>query len=275
MEHISILKSVSLGALQGATEFLPVSSSGHLVIAQHLLDVKMEGGQLLAFDVCLHFGTLLAVLAVFWREISGILISVIAPQKAVVGSSFSPSDSRKLFWFLIIGTIPAGFFGILFKDFFESLFSTPFWAAVMLIVTGFILWFTRYIKGEGRQVSEMGFVSALLIGVAQAVAIIPGISRSGSTISGGIYFGINRDLAAKFSFLLSVPAILGAAILQLGDLKGLSNGDLLSVGIGTFVSFIVGIAAIKWLLSIIRRHSFHWFAIYCWIVGSISLLILL
>ncbi|MFH1654676.1 MAG: undecaprenyl-diphosphate phosphatase [Pseudomonadota bacterium] len=275
MSQLSILKASLLGALQGATEFLPVSSSGHLVLAQHFLGVELEGGQLLAFDVCLHFGTLLAVIFVFWRELAGMITAIFAPKMTTSVSAFSPKDSRRLFLFLVIATIPAGLIGVLFEDFFDGLFGNPLSASFMLIITGVILWFTKYIKGDGLGVERIGLTRSLIIGFSQALAIIPGISRSGSTISAAIYSGLNRDLAARFSFLLAVPAILGASILKIGDLSELSKDNLIAVVIGTAISCAVGVAAIKGLLAIIRRRSFHWFAVYCWVAGISSMIYLL
>lgn len=274
MEQFSILKASLLGAIQGATEFLPVSSSGHLVIAQDILGVRLENGAMVAFDVCLHLGTLIAVAAVFWRDILDIAMSFlrspdlddaslenVAPEKLTVG------EARKLFIYLVIGTIPAGVAGLVFKDFFEGLFSNPLAAAAMLIVTGFILFGTRFANGREIEISGMKWWRALGVGIAQAIAIIPGISRSGSTIAGGLYLGLDRKLAARFAFLLSIPAIAGAAVLQIGDLANFSGDSLLAVMVGTAVAIVVGFVCVKWMLRIVSRGRLSWFAYYCWAVG--------
>lgn len=274
MNDLSMLKAVFLGALQGATEFLPVSSSGHLVIAQGLMGVKLENGGLLAFDVCLHFGTLLAIVAVFWRELVQMVRSLVRlrpSDEPYVPTGLSMREARRLALLLIVGTIPAGVLGVLFKDFFESLFSSVEAAAAMLLVTGVILWFTRYARSRDIGLSRMTWMQAILIGVAQAIAIIPGISRSGSTIAGGLYQGMERASAARFAFLLAVPAIGGAGILQIKDLASVSSEILWSIVVGTLVSFLVGIAAIKWLLGVVRRGRFSWFAYYCWAAGLATL----
>lgn len=275
MENLSILKAVFLGALQGATEFLPVSSSGHLVIAQDILGVRLENGGLVAFDVCLHFGTLISVVAFFWRDILDIFSSFFQRDPdAIMKSNMVVRDARKLLIMLVIGTIPAGIIGIVLKDFFEGLFSNPMAAGFMLIVTGAILWGTRYVKGEGVGLPGLTLRQAMLVGFAQAVAIIPGISRSGSTIAGGLYTGLNRDMAARFAFLLSVPAIAGATVLQLGDLAGLSRETALATFVGTVVAAIVGFVCIKWLLGIVRRGHVSWFAPYCWLAGIVTIVYL-
>jgi len=276
MNELSILKSVVLGAIQGATEFLPVSSSGHLVIAQSLLGVRLEGGGLLAFDVCLHFGTLLAVAVFFWREIGQIVASYFRrasddrPERG-----FSVREARRVGIYVIIGTIPAGVVGVLLDDFFEGLVSNPISAAFMLLVTGAILWGTRWV-GEGvLGAMRMGWVRALLIGCAQALAIIPGISRSGSTIAGALYSGVNRDLAARFAFLLAIPAIAGATVFKLDDLANFSSDIMVATAAGTAVAFAVGLACIKWLLGVVRRGQISWFAPYCWAAGLITIIYVL
>lgn len=273
METIALWKAVFLGALQGATEFLPVSSSGHLVIAQSLLDIRIENGGLAAYDVCLHIGTLLAIVAVFWRELLQILLSFtrrISPDattQAPSSTGMTDAVARRLGIYLIIGTIPAVIIGFSFKKFFENLFEAPLPAAFMLLITGVILWTTRFAKDRDVALPQMKWWHSLVIGIAQAVAIIPGISRSGSTISGGLFLGLDRTLAARFAFLLAVPAIGGAAILEIDKLKLLSQSMLPATLIGTAVAAITGVICIKWLLGIVRRGHFSWFAYYCWAAG--------
>lgn len=273
MNHLSIVKAVLLGVVQGATEFLPVSSSGHLVIIQHLLGVELEGGGLLAFDVCLHFGTLVAVLVFFRREIGGIIASPFR-RVGAAGSAGAESvrRSRRMGLFVLVGTIPAALVGPALNDFFEGLVSNPASAAGMLLVTGAILWGTRWAPAARRDIMAMGWSRALAIGCAQAFAIIPGISRSGSTIAGGLYLGLDRDLAARFAFLLAVPAIAGATVFKLGDLALFSREIIVATALGTLASFVVGLACIKWLLGIVRRGRLSWFAPYCWFAGAATIL---
>jgi len=276
MNSLSILKAVALGAIQGATEFLPVSSSGHLVIAQSLLGVKLEGGGLLAFDVCLHFGTLLAVLVFFRNEIVQIVSSYFKSASDERPSrGFSVREARRLGLYIIIGTIPAAIAGPLLNDFFEGLVSNAISAAFMLLITGAILWGTRWVGYNVRGVMQIGWVRTLIIGCAQALAIIPGISRSGSTIAGGLYLGVNRDLAARFAFLLAIPAIAGATVFKLGDLANFSDEIIIATIAGTIVAFAVGLACIKWLLHVVRRGHISWFAPYCWAVGLATIIYIL
>ncbi len=270
MHDLSLIKAVLLGALQGATEFLPVSSSGHLVIAQYLLGIELEGAGLLAFDVCLHFGTLVAVLIVFRRDIIDICRGFIN-RPARGGASLEPKLARRLGLFIILGTIPAVIIGLGFEEFFERLVSSPIAAAVMLLVTGTILFGTRFVRRDGAGLSRMRWWHSLAIGLGQSLAIIPGISRSGTTISTGLYLGIDRTLAARFSFLLAVPVIAGATVLKLDDLAALSQASIIATIVGTVVAAIVGVVCIKWLLAIIRRGHFSWFAYYCWAAGLSSI----
>ncbi|PIR26706.1 MAG: hypothetical protein COX62_07675 [Deltaproteobacteria bacterium CG_4_10_14_0_2_um_filter_43_8] len=271
MESLSLFKALFLGFLQGATEFLPVSSSGHLVLAQHFLGLTLEGQSLLAFDVCLHFGTLLAVLAYFWRDLSALFLSAFASsQKA----ELSPRESRTFIGMVVLGTIPAVIIGLGFKDFFEQLTHEPKVAAVMLLITGTLLLATHFAKQERIGMKNLKAWQAFVVGVFQAIAILPGISRSGTTIAAALYLKFNRDFAAKFSFFLAIPAIAGATILSIDDLKHFSGDMLFATALGTLVSFLVGYACIKWLMRIIRKGKIAWFGVYCWAVGIVALLCL-
>lgn len=273
MHQLSMLKAVILGVVQGATEFLPVSSSGHLVIIQDLLGVQLEGGRLLAFDVCLHFGTLLAVLVFFRRDIADIVASVFrSARDGDPKQAERVRQSRRLGLFVIIGTIPAAIVGTTLNDVFESLVSNSALAACMLLVTGAILWGTRWAPIPSRDVARTGWVRALLIGCAQALAIVPGISRSGSTIAGGLYLGLHRDLAARFAFLLAIPAIAGATVFKLGDLALFSHDMIVATVLGALAAFLVGLACIRWLLRVVSGGRICWFAPYCWLVGLATII---
>ena len=273
---LTIFQAVVLGILQGITEFLPVSSSGHLVVVQQLFGWQAEGGIILAFDVALHLGTLFAVLIVLRHEIVQILTG----------------RAWKLFGAVILATIPAVIVGFSIKDIIEMMFSSVTVVGIGWIVTGTFLWGTRYIKippvpplenggvqkspplekgGEGG-FAAISWLKSLLIGCAQAVAIIPGISRSGSTMSAGFFLGLNGEAAAKFSFLMAIPAIAGGAILDIKDIIAFPKEGLPQLIIGTIVSFIVAYLSIKWLLAIISRGKFYWFGVYCWVVGALTLI---
>lgn len=273
MNGISIIQAVILGAVQGATEFIPVSSSGHLVIAQDLLNVNMQGGSLLAFDVCLHFGTLIAVVAVFWNDIFS-MIRAIFTRVPTLGDNLQfieqTRSMRKLAFFIILGTIPAVLAAPIFSDLMDKLISSASMAALMLLVTGTFLLLTKFAKEKTG--AKLGVGRTIIIGVAQAIAITPGISRSGATISAALFSGLERGQAARFSFLLSIPAILGAMVLSLDDLAKLNPSDTLSVVIGTFVAALSGFICIKWLLGVIKRGGFYAFGFYCWVAGLSVLL---
>ncbi|MGM0438257.1 MAG: undecaprenyl-diphosphatase UppP [Bacillota bacterium] len=255
---MDFLNVVILGIVQGVTEFLPISSSGHLVIFQHFMEVK-EG---LTLNVFLHFGTLLAVVLVFWEDIW----AMITLKKKY----------RKLTYYVIIGSIPAGVIGILFEDLFERLFSTVTVVGFALLVTGTLLWISDRLEIKERKMEDMEISDSIVVGFAQAFAIIPGISRSGSTIVGGLFKGLNRQLAAKYSFLLSVPVIGGATLLKVKDLFtiGMGNITVLELLIGTFSAAIAGYFSIKLLLKLINQEKLSIFAYYCWILGLAIILFL-
>ncbi|OCL27174.1 undecaprenyl-diphosphatase UppP [Orenia metallireducens] len=248
---MNLFKVIILGIVQGVTEFLPISSSGHLVIFQHFLDIQ-EG---LTLDVFLHFGTLLAVAIVYWDDIVGMI-------------TLKP-EYRKLTLYVILGSIPAGVIGILFEDVFEQLFATLRVVGFALLVTGTLLWLSDRVGKETRYLKDLKMSDAWVVGFAQAFAIIPGISRSGSTIVAGLFKGLDRKLAAKYSFLLSVPVIGGATLLQLKDLAtvGLVNVTVIELVIGTISSVIAGYFSIKLLLKLINQEKLSIFAYYCWILG--------
>lgn len=249
--------------VQGLTEFLPISSSGHLVFFQSNFGLREPH---LFFDVMLHFGTLLAVIIYFRREIHAMgrgLGRTILRKEA-------GKEGNKLLLFILLGTIPTGLMGFFLKDWFESLFTQPKTVGAMLLITGSILFSTRWIKNEGRPLEKMLWRDALLIGIAQGIAIIPGISRSGSTISVGLFCGLNRELAGRFSFLLSIPAILGATLLALQEVG--STIELQTVSIGTMTAFGVGFLSLSLLMRMIQKGKIHLFSYYCWAIGIFMLL---
>ncbi|MBN1128422.1 MAG: undecaprenyl-diphosphate phosphatase [Chitinispirillaceae bacterium] len=255
------LETIFLGILQGVTEFLPVSSSGHLVLAQHLFGVK-EGA--LFFDIILHVASALAVLFVFRKDIASL----------VCGSIASDRSERTAAWrylmLLIIASIPAGVAGVMFKDFFEGMFSNTRAVGVSLLCTAVLLFLTLLRKKEGNALTVL---QALAIGLAQAVAIMPGISRSGSTIAIALIIGVGRREAGKFSFFLALPAILGAAALHLKDVSmgAIAWGPAMA---GFAASLAVSIIALQLLLWFIRGGKLYYFGFYCVAVGAISLVLI-
>ncbi len=267
-----LVKAIILGVVQGLTEFLPISSSGHLVLFEQVLNYK-EGG--LAFEVFVHFGTLIAVLIVFRKDILNMIRCLPAVPAFLKNGMKIQSEEDKfkaLTLFIIIGSIPAAFLGLLFEDTIEQLFDSHVLVLVALMVTGIIMWSSRYTE---EKLSFMNWRHSVWIGLAQAFAIIPGISRSGSTIVGGMWLGINRELTARFSFLLSVPVILGASILKLKDLliAPPPAEQITNITSATIASAIAGYLAIIWLLNIIRKQKLEWFGVYCALVSIIGLII--
>ncbi|NLD38121.1 MAG: undecaprenyl-diphosphate phosphatase [Desulfatiglans sp.] len=271
---MDILSSIFLGVIQGLTEFLPVSSSGHLVFFQNLLGFKEPE---ILFDVALHLGTLLAVF-IFFRadlmlivlDIKGYLSDIISGKETV--SSIKKRPHALFALWVIIGTIPTSIIGFLFKDMLESLFGKVQLVGLMIIVTGIIVGISRLIPQSYMKKNRLGFVSAILIGIAQGVAIIPGISRSGSTIVCGLLCGMERELAARFSFLLSIPAILGALVVQLSshELHTIAFTPMIT---GFIVAAISGFLALKILMKMVKRGNLSWFAPYCWLIGLIVIFI--
>jgi undecaprenyl-diphosphatase len=258
---MDILKVIILGIIQGLTEFLPVSSSGHLVLAAELLNFQEEG---VAFEVFVHLGTLLSVLIVFRKDVT----KMIAAPFHYLSSRFEKEETKQyLFWdlYIIVGTIPAAVIGLAFKSNIEAAFSNIILVIGMLTVTGTILLLSRFMP---RKNQEMTFVKSFLIGVSQAFAILPGISRSGSTIVTGIFLGIDKEEAARFSFLLAIPAILGASVIKIKDLIEIDSYSMpvIYLVIGAIVAFISGYFAIIWLLDIVRKGKLEWFAIYCYLI---------
>lgn len=259
---MSTLQAIFLGFLQGMTEFLPVSSSGHLGIAQHYLPGFQQPGVL--FDVMLHVGTMVAVILYFRRDILRLLTSPFQ-------NGDEPEVYRHLLKLLILGSIPTAIIGLLFKDFFTSLFHNLTVISAMLLVTGCLLYISERARSDGRGVRSMTRSDALFVGLAQGCAIVPGISRSGATISILLMKGVEGETAARFSFLLSLPAIFGAALLSLRDMSQVASGEISAYIAGTLVAFVVGLFSIHFLMKIIRKRRLFAFACYCWLVGGFFL----
>jgi undecaprenyl-diphosphatase len=247
---VTLIEVLILAVIQGLTEWLPVSSSGHLVITQTVLGLNLP----LIFDVMLHVGTLFVVLIVFRKDILNII-------KAVVKRDFE-TDEGKLALFIVVGSVPIAIIGFLFHDVIESLFSNLLAVGVALIITGSVLFFSE--KRIGNK--KMGIIDSLLVGLAQGAAIIPGISRSGVTVATGLLRKIDKATAFRYSFLLSVPAVIGATAMQSRDII-LGNMDMAPLFLGATISMIVGYISLKLLQKIIMNEKFHLFAYYCWTVG--------
>ncbi|MCL2115378.1 MAG: undecaprenyl-diphosphatase UppP [Methanobrevibacter sp.] len=266
---MDILQGIMIGIVQGLTEFLPISSSAHLIFIQKLLGVEQAN---LAFDVLLHFGTLIAVVGHFYKDIvemiKAFFSSIVDIFKGNFQNGFKEDSYKKLAWMVIIGTIPVALVGILFNAEIEAVFQTVTVPAFFLIITGTLLYTSERINLGNRNIEKTGIKDSIIVGISQALAIIPGLSRSGTTISSGLFLGFDKEFAAKFSFLLAVPAILGATLVQLKDIGTGLDSNMLAYVFGFLAALISGYLAISLLLKLIKEKSLDIFAYYCWIVGA-------
>lgn len=276
---ITIIQAIILGIVQGLTEFLPVSSSAHLVLVPQLINVNYANpSQAVAFDTLLHLGTLLAVIAYFWKDIihiiKGLISSILDIFRGKFITGLKEDPSKRLTWLLVIGTIPAAVAGVLLNDQFEALFNNYAAVGFFLLITGVLLWISERMKGGGdKKIKNMTFKNALVIGIFQAFAIAPGISRSGSTIAAGLLSGLERELAARYSFLLAIPVIAGAALVQVKDIGTGLEANTAALVAGFLAALIVGFLSIKLLLKLIKERSLMIFAYYCWIIGAATLIV--
>ena len=251
---MTLLEAIILGVIQGLTEFLPISSSGHLVLGQYVLDVKLKGN---SFEIVTHLGTLVSVLCIFWKEILSLTLDI------------TDKNSRKYIFYLILGTIPAVVIGFGAKSYISELFESVQLVSIALMVTGLILFFSKKVKNNSLQIDAK---KAFLIGITQAIAIVPGISRSGITICTALALGMSGKNAAKFSFLLAIPAISGAGLLlALDPQSDITFIPLTSLIMAFMSSFIVGYICLKWLLSLLESGKFYFFGYYCFMIGLIVL----
>ncbi len=268
---MNFFSAVLLGILQGLTEFLPVSSSGHLVLAQHFFGVQDSGGTL--FEIFVHLGTLLAVLVFFRRRVWSLLVSLFSWKKTLRHQAHR--RNRNIVLYLLLASFATGVVFLLFGDIFEALYSQPLTVAVMLLVTGLIVFISDHLRSGDIPASNMGVPRSLFIGLLQGFAIIPGISRSGSTITASLLTGLQRREAAEFSFLLSIPAILAANLMSLGLFQQLSWSRFGAYLGGFLAAFGVAYLVIGFLLDLISKAKLRYFSYYCWAVGLISIALIL
>jgi undecaprenyl-diphosphatase len=256
---MGIIESIILGLIQGLTEFLPVSSSGHLVIAQDLLGMNEPG---VTLEVMLHFGTLLSVFWVFGRDFVELLRF---PRDA---------GQRRFLLLLVAGAIPTAIIGILLSKYMEFIFGSTLVVGVMLLVTGGLLKMLTILPVGDKDAGKMKFKDALWIGLLQGFAVIPGISRSGATITAAIWRGLDRAAAVRYSFMLAAPVIFGVTLLEVKDMieAGIAQAMLLNYAVGGLVAFLAGVVAIKTFIRLLKQQKFQYFAYYCWAAGAFILI---
>jgi undecaprenyl-diphosphatase len=268
---MDIKNAVILAVIQGLTEFLPVSSSGHLVIVRELLHVEEA---VLSFDILMHLGTLVSVLLVFREDVKALINAVAGIVVDIfrgdcIRSAVSKDSYRKVAIFIIIASAPAAVMGMVLKPFVYMLFSSKLAVGIFLIATGTVLWLGEFSSKSSVKLADLTLWKAFSIGIAQGFAIAPGFSRSGATISVGLFMGLCKEDAARFSFLLSIPVILGAGILELRDVDALvfAMGSKVPILLAFIASIVSGYLAIRLVLTAVKRRKLTAFAVYTWILG--------
>lgn len=268
---MSYIEAIVLGIVQGLTEFLPVSSSGHLLMLQHFFGIKADS--VLVFTLLLHVGTLISVFFCYWNDIWELvreLIITIADLFRGRGLRLNERPVRKLGLMIIITSIPTAIIGVLFKDLFEGFYETLLPTGIGLILTGILLWIAEMNRNNTKGIEDMKFSDAVTVGIMQGVAICPGVSRSGSTLFGGLGRGLEREFAVKFAFLISIPSILGSLIFEGGSdamasAVGISMGPVIA---GCIAAALSGVLAIRTMIAVVRKLSLRYFSVYVWAVGT-------
>ena len=268
---MSYIEAIVLGIVQGLTEFLPVSSSGHLLMLQHFFGI--EADSVLIFTLLLHVGTLISVFFCYWSDIVELVKELVITISDLIrgkGLRLKERPVRKLGVMIILASIPTAIIGILFEDLFEGFYQTLLPTGVGLIFTGIILWIAQNNRRNKTQIEEMTWKQAIAVGCMQGVAICPGISRSGSTLFGGLKSGLQRDFAVKFAFLVSIPSILGSLIFEGGSdaMSSAMNTSMGPVIAGCIAAALSGVLAIKTMITVVRKLSLRFFSFYVWLVGA-------
>jgi len=268
---MEIWQAAVIALVQGLTEFLPVSSSGHMVLAEAVLGVDTPGA---TWEVAFHLGTLIAVLFIFrreaWDTCAGFLAGVSRILRGAKASAvWAETVGLRMGTYILIGTIPIGLAGVALKNNIEAAFGNPLLVVGFIFLTGEMLWLSRP-HGLLRRSGKLRASDAIAVGVAQAFALLPGLSRSGATIAAGLQRGVSRDEVARFSFLLAVPATLGACVLKHADLRSLPTSQLPAMGLGVAIAAVSGTLALVVLLRVVRAGKLHLFAYYCWTVSVIG-----
>lgn len=267
---MTYFEAVVLGLVQGLAEFLPISSSGHLALLQQFFGIKEDN--VLLFAVLLHVGTLISVFIVYWKDIWELIVELFLTIKDIFtgkGLRLDERPVRKLGVMIIVATIPTGLIGILFNDFFDGLYNSIVPIGVGLLVTGCLLVIAERMGTSNRGIKEMNFRNAIFVGVVQGIAICPGISRSGSTLFGSLLCNLDRTFAVKFVFLISIPSILGSAVMEAPDAiaAGMNMSDLGPIVVGMIVAAVSGLIAIKTMIKVVSNKKLNYFSYYVWLLG--------
>lgn len=284
---MELIKAIIMGIVQGVAEFLPISSSGHLAIMKHILHMETDTG--LLFDVLLHMGTLVAIFIVFWKDIQELIVEglkILGAFFANIGRwvhnlfTKNRKEYRKVIatpyqrfvMLVLVSTIPTGIIGFLLRDVIETVSATLLVPGLSLILTSILLTIADRVKTGKKTETDASYKDAGLIGVAQGIATLPGLSRSGTTITACLLAGFDRSFAVKYSFIMSIPAVLGAMVLEMKDftMDMVSQNDLINYMIGTLVACVVGYVCIKTMLVIVKGKKFKFFAIYCFAIGILA-----
>lgn len=287
---MSIVKAIIMGLIQGLAEFLPISSSGHLAIAKEVLHLELDTG--LLFDVLLHVGTLIAIFVAFWKDIQKLVIEGLCIVRdffcnlvllfANLGRSkeqkkpyrpMAATPYRRFVLLILVSTIPTGILGILLEEVIGAAGSGILVPGILLIATGCLLLLADRVPSGSCTEENTSYGKALLVGISQGIATLPGLSRSGTTITAGLLCGFERNFAVRYSFIMSIPAVLGAALLELLKLEPatLTASELLCYLVGALVAAVVGYISIKTMLVLVRGKKFVYFSVYCFFVGAIAI----
>lgn len=267
---MTYIEAVILGLVQGLAEFLPISSSGHLALLQQFFGIKEDN--VLLFAVLLHVGTLISVFIIYWKDIWELIVELFLTIKDIFtgkGLRLDERPVRKLGVMIIVATIPTGLIGILFNDFFDGLYNSIVPIGAGLLVTGCLLVIAERMGTSNRGIKEMNFRNAIFVGVVQGIAICPGISRSGSTLFGSLLCNLDRTFAVKFVFLISIPSILGSAVMEAPDAiaAGMNMSDLGPIIVGMIVAAVSGLIAIKTMIKVVSNKKLNYFSYYVWLLG--------
>lgn len=275
---MDIIQAIILGIVQGLAEFLPIASAGQVILATHILGVTFPSqSDALAFNTLLHLGTLTAIVGFFYRDLIKIIKAFVLSLLDLFQNKFKEGLKedvyKRLAWLMLASTIPAAIVGALFNKQFEILFDSVVAVGIFLIINGFILYSTKYAKDGKDKIKELTFKNAIYIGLMESLALFPGISRSGTSITAGLFLGLERECAARYAFLIALPVITAAVLFEFKNIGALSQTNTASIVAAYLAVVIFGYLSIGLLIRIIKSSSLKIFAYYCWIVGALTLIL--